>query len=134
MKAGTGDKASHEVAGVQITRSGRFLRKSKLDELPQIFCILKGDMSFVGPRPCLPSQEELINYRDRLGVFDVKPGITGPAQIAGIDMSTPDRLATADAEYLLMKSLVYDIRILAATVMRGFGLDAASSNSNSAKD
>ena len=83
-----------------MTPIGHFLRRSKLDELPQLWNVLKGEMSLVGPRPCLFSQEELIGERERLGAFAVRPGITGLAQIRGIDMSTPQLLAETDAEML----------------------------------
>jgi lipopolysaccharide/colanic/teichoic acid biosynthesis glycosyltransferase len=76
------------------------LRRSKLDELPQLWNVLNGEMSLVGPRPCLPTQTELIAERERLGVFAARPGITGLAQVEGIDMSTPRLLAETDARML----------------------------------
>lgn len=88
--------ATHLANKDLVTRFGKFLRKSKLDELPQLFNVLKGEMSLVGPRPCLPSQEELIRVREEKGVFTVLPGITGLAQINQIDMSTPIKLAQVD--------------------------------------
>lgn len=88
--------ATHLANKDLVTRFGKFLRKSKLDELPQLFNVLKGEMSLVGPRPCLPSQEELIRIREEKGVFTVLPGITGLAQINHIDMSTPIKLAQVD--------------------------------------
>ncbi|MFW2177852.1 MULTISPECIES: sugar transferase [unclassified Moraxella] len=100
MKVATQSVASHLVDGSAITKMGKFLRKSKLDELPQLINVLKGDMSFVGPRPNLFNQEELIQERDKLGVYDVKPGITGLAQINNIDMSTPKLLAATDKKML----------------------------------
>lgn len=100
MKVGTASVASHLSDGSSITRFGRFLRKTKLDELPQLWNVLLGDMSLVGPRPCLFNQLELIAERDRLGVFDVKPGITGLAQTKGIDMSTPKLLSDIDREMI----------------------------------
>ena len=122
MSVGTGDRASHEVSQAQITRSGRILRKTKLDELPQLFNVLRGDMSFVGPRPCLPSQEALVEERDRRGVYGVRPGITGPAQLAGIDMSTPVELAKADAVYVERINFLDDLRYIIRTGMgRGSG-------------
>lgn len=92
--------ATHLADGSQITKFGGFLRKSKLDELPQLFNVLKGDMSLVGPRPNLFNQTELIEERDKRGVYKSVPGITGLAQINEIDMSTPKELAIKDAEML----------------------------------
>lgn len=127
MHSGTQNVASHQVSVSQITKLGKLLRKTKLDELPQLWCILKGEMSFVGPRPCLLVQKDLIEFRELYGVFSVLPGITGPAQLAGIDMSTPETLAIADGKYVKSKNLFYDIKILLATLCGGFGLDAATS-------
>jgi lipopolysaccharide/colanic/teichoic acid biosynthesis glycosyltransferase len=92
--------ATHEASAALVTPWGRFLRRTKLDELPQLWNVLKGEMSLVGPRPCLPTQRELVAERQRLGVFDARPGITGLAQINGIDMSTPRLLAETDAQML----------------------------------
>lgn len=92
--------ATHMVDATSVTPYGRFLRRTKLDELPQLWNVLIGEMSLVGPRPCLFSQQELIEARDALRVFDARPGITGLAQLSNIDMSTPRRLAKTDAEML----------------------------------
>lgn len=100
MKVGTASVASHLASATSITSFGNFLRKSKLDELPQLWNVLKGEMSLVGPRPCLFNQEVLIAERDRRGVFDVLPGITGLAQVNTIDMSTPELLAETDARMI----------------------------------
>ena len=100
MAIGTHSVATHLVDGNSVTRFGGFLRKTKLDELPQLWNVLKGDMSLVGPRPCLPSQQVLIQARAKRGVFAVRPGITGLAQVRGIDMSTPELLAETDAKML----------------------------------
>jgi len=89
----TGSVASHLADASSITPFGRFLRRTKLDELPQLWNVLKGEMSLVGPRPCLFNQEELIAERASRGVFDARPGITGLAQVNDIDMSTPRLLA-----------------------------------------
>ena len=83
-----------------VTAVGRFMRSSKLDELPQLWNVLIGQMSLVGPRPCLLSQTEVIAEREQLKVFDARPGITGLAQVRGIDMSKPRLLAKTDAEML----------------------------------
>lgn len=98
MHINTKSVATHLASSSSITPFGKFLRSSKLDELPQLFNVLKGDMSLVGPRPNLFNQEELIEEREKRGVYKVRPGITGLAQIQKIDMSTPLLLAKADAE------------------------------------
>ncbi|MBU2954454.1 sugar transferase [Marinobacter sp. F3R08] len=100
MTVGTISTASHLVDSSSVTRFGRFLRRTKLDELPQLWNVLKGDMSLVGPRPCLPDQEELVCERQCRGVFNARPGITGLAQIHHVDMSTPRLLAKMDAKML----------------------------------
>lgn len=97
MQPGTQAVATHLADASAITPLGRLLRRTKLDELPQLWNVVKGDMSLVGPRPCLPGQKELIDCREALGVFRVRPGITGLAQIQGIDMSRPQLLAETDA-------------------------------------
>lgn len=96
MKLDTASVASHLASVSSITKWGRFLRKTKLDELPQLWNVLKGDMSLVGPRPGLFNQEELTEARQAKGVFAVRPGVTGLAQVSGIDMSTPMLLAETD--------------------------------------
>lgn len=100
MRVGTQSVASHLASQSSITKFGAFLRKSKLDELPQLVNVLLGDMSLVGPRPNLFNQTELIQERDSRGVYNYLPGITGLAQINEIDMSTPKELAIKDAEML----------------------------------
>ena len=127
MSAGTQNVGSHEISTGQITRAGAFLRRTKIDELPQIINIFLGNMSLVGPRPCLPNQSELINEREVRGVFSALPGITGSAQVAGIDMSTPKRLAEADATYIATRSLRGDLRLIAQTATGGGRGDAAKS-------
>jgi exopolysaccharide biosynthesis polyprenyl glycosylphosphotransferase len=108
----------------RVTRIGRFIRTTRLDELPQLWNVLVGDMSLVGPRPCMPSQAELVEARRRLGVFAVRPGITGLAQVRGIDMSDANRLAEVDAEYVRSQSLPGDLRLIMATLRgQGVGVD-----------
>jgi O-antigen biosynthesis protein WbqP len=121
MAIDTPDLPTHLADGSRLTRSGRWLRATKLDELPQLWNVLKGEMSLVGPRPCLPSQSELIAERRARGVFELRPGITGLAQIEGIDMSDPVRLAEKDAEYLGKRSLILDAAIVFRTVFSGGG-------------
>jgi len=100
MRAETVSIATHLADPHAITPLGRWLRQTKLDELPQLWNVLRGEMSLVGPRPCLFNQEELIAERTARGVFNARPGITGLAQVQGIDMSTPELLAKIDAEML----------------------------------
>lgn len=129
MRDGTPSAPSHEVGATAVTGAGRLLRRLKLDELPQLWNILKGEMSFVGPRPCLPSQAELIAERQARGVDRIRPGVTGVAQVAGVDMSDPARLAALDATYLSDMSLRRDIGLIARTVIgagRGDRTNAAA--------
>lgn len=105
MRPDTASVATHLAQASAITPLGRFLRKTKLDELPQLWNVLKGEMSLVGPRPCLSSQHELIGEREQRGVFAERPGITGLAQVNGVDMSEPARLAEMDAEMVVNLSL-----------------------------
>ena len=105
MSKDTASVASHLATHASITPLGSFLRKTKLDELPQLWNVLKGEMSLVGPRPNLFNQDELIKARDALDVYSVRPGITGLAQIKDIDMSTPDLLAKSDAEMISTMSV-----------------------------
>ncbi|WP_413732631.1 MULTISPECIES: sugar transferase [unclassified Shewanella] len=100
MSVETKSVASHLASNASITKLGAFLRKTKIDELPQLINVVKGEMSLVGPRPNLFNQEELIKERDALGVYDVLPGITGLAQVQNIDMSTPKLLAEIDKQMI----------------------------------
>lgn len=100
MRPDTASVATHLADASAVTKLGHFLRRSKLDELPQLWNVLKGEMSLVGPRPCLFNQTDLIEERAARGVFSARPGITGLAQINGIDMSTPKLLAETDAQML----------------------------------
>lgn len=100
MSVDTQSVASHLASTSSITKLGAFLRKTKIDELPQLINVLKGEMSLVGPRPNLFNQEELIAERDALGVYDVLPGVTGLAQVQNIDMSTPRLLAQTDKKMI----------------------------------
>lgn len=124
MSMDTGDLPSHEADRAKITRTGILLRRTKLDELPQIWNVLVGDMSFVGPRPCLPSQLQLVDERERLGVHSLRPGITGLSQIAGLDMSDPLRLAEMDADYIHNSGMLVDIDIMLRTISQGIFRDA----------
>jgi O-antigen biosynthesis protein WbqP len=122
MYQSTPNVPSHNAHSDMITAVGRVMRRLKLDELPQIWNVLAGHMSFVGPRPCLETQHELITARRALGVFLVRPGITGLAQVAGVDMSSPDKLAQIDCDYINRMSLSTDIVLIIATLSgRGYG-------------
>jgi O-antigen biosynthesis protein WbqP len=100
MPMGTKSAATHLVDSSIITPFGIFLRRTKLDETPQLLNVLFGEMSLVGPRPCLLNQKKLINERKKRGVFKVRPGITGLAQIKGVTMQNPTLLAKTDLEMI----------------------------------
>lgn len=122
MPVGTVSIASHLASSASITTFGHFLRKTKLDELPQLWNVLKGEMSLVGPRPSLFNQEELIKARYAKGVYSVRPGITGLAQIQNIDMSTPDLLAKTDAKMIeTMTVTKYFLYIIKTALGSGSG-------------
>jgi len=116
MKVDTASVATHLASSASITRFGHFLRKTKLDELPQLWNVLKGDMSLVGPRPGLFNQEELTAERAKRGVFDVRPGITGLAQVSEIDMSTPALLAETDQKMIRSLTLADYFKYIFMTV------------------
>lgn len=120
MKQGTPQVGTHELTVSSVTAIGKFLRKTKIDELPQIINIFRNEISLIGPRPCLPVQAKLIEQRRSRGVLEIKPGISGLAQINDIDMSDPVRLAEWDAKYLGLRSILLDLKISLATV-RGRG-------------
>lgn len=116
---------SHEIGRDKILRSGAILRRFKIDEFPQLWNVITGDMSLVGPRPGLPVQAELLAARRSFGVFELVPGITGISQVTGIDMSVPWELAASDARYLGPWRLGNDLSLLLSTAAgRGRG-DAA---------
>jgi O-antigen biosynthesis protein WbqP len=122
MHVNTKAVATHLVQVSSITKWGSFLRKSKLDELPQLFNVLVGDMSFVGPRPNLFNQIELIDARDKKGVYSVRPGITGLAQINKIDMSTPQLLAETDEKMIKYLNIIHYFKYIFLTIFgNGFG-------------
>lgn len=116
MKVGSASVASHLANASSVTRIGSVLRRTKLDELPQLWNVLTGAMSLVGPRPCLFNQTELIVQREAHKVFRVRPGITGLAQIQGIDMSTPELLARVDASMIKTMSVKNYLKYILLTV------------------
>ena len=115
MHQGTAQRGTHEISRNALTPAGSFLRKLKLDELPQLWNVLLGEMSLVGPRPCLPNQKTLIEERRARNVFCVPPGITGLAQIRNVDMSEPERLAEIDQTYIQSRSLGGDLKLILRT-------------------
>lgn len=120
MRVGTPAVATHLLSNPEnhLTPIGNFLRKSSLDELPQLLSIIKGDMSFVGPRPALYNQHDLIELRTQCGAHELVPGLTGWAQINGRDeLPIPQKVAL-DAEYVQRKSLAFDIKILFMTALK----------------
>ena len=124
MYFGTANLPTHEVRASSVTALGEHLRRFKIDELPQLCNVLIGDMSLVGPRPCLPSQTALVEARRQFGVLEVRPGITGLAQVNGVDMSDANRLAEIDAQYVRTQSLIGDFRLILATLRgQGVGVD-----------
>lgn len=116
MRPEAASVATHLADKNLVTPLGRFLRKTKLDELPQLWNVLKGEMSLVGPRPCLFSQEEVIAEREKRGVFECRPGITGLAQVKDIDMSTPVLLAETDANMINTMTVRSYFRYILQTV------------------
>lgn len=127
MRNETPSAGTHMISSASVTDVGRVLRRTKLDELPQLWNVIIGDMSLVGPRPCLPVQSELIDARREHGVFQVRPGITGPAQIQGVDMSEPERLAVIDGSWVENMSLGAYLNAILQTVLgRGQGDRVAS--------
>ena len=128
MRVDTPVVATHLLAdpAAYLTPVGSFLRKSSLDELPQLWSILRGDMSFVGPRPALFNQHDLVEQRTRAGVHVLVPGLTGWAQVNGRDeLPIPDKVAL-DAEYLQRRSLVFDLKILLLTFIKVLRADGES--------
>ena len=116
MKVGAPSVATHLASSSSITSYGYFLRRTKLDELPQLWNVLKGEMSLVGPRPGLFNQHELIHERATRGVYAVRPGITGLAQVNNIDMSTPAVLAESDQKMIQTLTLANYFKYILQTV------------------
>jgi len=120
MRTDTPDVATHllQDPDAWLTPIGKYIRKSSLDELPQIWSVLKGEMSFVGPRPALHNQEDLIALRKELGINQLLPGITGWAQINGRDELNVEEKVNLDLEYLRNKSFMFDLKIILLTIIR----------------
>lgn len=124
MNVDTKSVASHMADRNSITKFGEFLRKTKLDELPQLINVMKGEMSLVGPRPNLFNQVELIAVREQYKVYDVVPGITGLSQVNNIDMSTPKLLAETDSVMIKNISILNYFKLIAITVLGSGSGDA----------
>jgi len=122
MRTGTPNVASHLLkdADIRITPIGNFLRKTSLDEFPQLFSILKGDMSFVGPRPALYNQYDLIKLRNKYGLDKLKPGLTGWAQVNGRDDISIQEKVKLDAQYKDLRSISMDLKIIFLTIFKVF--------------
>ncbi len=120
MRADTPTLASHLLSDphIYLTPIGSFLRKSSLDELPQLWSILRGDMSFVGPRPALFNQSDLIELRTQCGVHQLVPGLTGWAQVNGRDELSISKKVELDFEYLQRRSLWFDLKVIFLTIKR----------------
>jgi O-antigen biosynthesis protein WbqP len=128
MRIDTPVVATHELQNPMqwLTPIGLFLRKTSLDEIPQLWCILKGEMSFVGPRPALFNQDDLIALRTQLGVDVLLPGLTGWAQVNGRDNLSIQRKVQLDAEYLHRRSFLFDLKVIWLTVLKVVVRDGVS--------
>lgn len=128
MRSNSPQKATHLLENPEkyLLSSGKFLRKYSLDELPQIFSVIKGDMTFVGPRPALFNQYDLIAKRANVNVDSLKPGITGWAQVNGRDELSIEEKVTLDEEYLEKSSLSFDIYIIWLTIIKVLSKDGVS--------
>jgi lipopolysaccharide/colanic/teichoic acid biosynthesis glycosyltransferase len=118
MPVGVRSVGTHLIKNIKLSSFGSFLRKTKIDETLQLINVLNGDMSLVGPRPCLYNQRKLINERKKRGVFKVRPGITGLAQINGIDMKTPTLLSKADKKMIKNMSIYNYFYYILKTICR----------------
>jgi len=127
MHVGTKETETHLVGSQSVTGIGGILRKLRLDEIPQLYNVLSGDMSLVGPRPCLPSQIDLMARRLDQNVYSVRPSITGLAQIQGLDMANPIELSKVDCAYVRDRSLLLDLKIILQTIV-GKAIDTRPSH------
>ena len=119
MSNETVSQGTHLVEDSAVTKIGRFLRRFKIDEIPQAINVAKKEMNLIGPRPSLPDQHEVIASRTARRVLGSTPGLTGWAQVNGIDMSAPGELAKLDAQYLKLRSILWDIKIMKRTLRSG---------------
>ncbi len=128
MRVDTPAVASHQLQNPVewLTPIGSFLRRSSLDELPQLWCILKGEMSFVGPRPALFNQEDLITLRTNFGIDKLLPGLTGWAQVNGRDELPMSQKVALDLEYMQRQSFLFDLKILLMTALKVLTKDGVS--------
>lgn len=117
MKLNTGNMATHLVGSNSLTFTGKYVRRLKLDELPQLINVFLGDMSLVGPRPNLLTQKAVISEREKLNIYNVKPGITGLSQISRIDMSNPKLLAQTDSKMLENLNVISYLKVLTKTLL-----------------
>ena len=118
MPVGVRSAGTHLIKNTKLSSFGYFLRRTKIDEIPQLLNVLFGDMSLVGPRPCLLNQRRLITERKKRGVFKVKPGITGLSQISGINMKTPTLLAKTDQKMIKNMNLYYFFYYIFKTILK----------------
>ena len=130
MYEGTKQAGTHEVTADNVTKVGRFLRKTKIDELPQVWNILKNEISLIGARPCLPTQHTLIDARTELSVFDEIGGITGWAQVNGRNTISWDQKFEMDVWYVDNQSFFLDIKILWLTLKKVIKQDGISHNNH----
>ena len=132
MKRGTENVASGKLenANAKITKFGRILRATSIDELPQLFNILNGTMSLVGPRPLIPEETEIRELREKYNVYTIRPGITGWAQVNGRDNISLEQKALLDKEYVEKQSLGFDIKILIMTVLKVLRRDDVNEGNN----
>jgi len=127
MATNTRSVGTHLIDVSAVTKLGKLLRRTKIDELPQLFNVLLGHMSMVGPRPCLPNQTELVGERARRKVFNVRPGITGLAQVNDVDMSTPRKLARYDQLMISKMSIKLYLKLIFTTALGKGGGDRVKS-------